>query len=143
MPVVQDHRDGGGGMSGGAGHESDGEPEEMDHSSAANESDNVKGGSSDGADSSEDSGSEDSSDMDEEECEHRRAECLDDMVDLERQFSFLKEQWVASLFRKIIGYFSLVCSSLWTVLKTNRSPVRAIDIYVENGNDREKSKYQT
>jgi len=63
--------------------------EEMDHLSAVHESD--KGGSSDG-DSSEDSDSEDSSEMDEEECETRRSECLDDMIDLEKQFSFLKEQ---------------------------------------------------
>jgi len=68
--------------------EGEAEHEEMDHSSAANESDK---GTSDG-DSSEDSGSEDSSEMDEEECEHRRSECLDDMIDLERQFSYLKEQ---------------------------------------------------
>lgn len=63
--------------------------EEMDHLSAVHESD--KGGSSDG-NSSEDSDSEDSSEMDEEECETRRSECLDDMIDLEKQFSFLKEQ---------------------------------------------------
>nr|CAG4650631.1 EOG090X0IS7 [Sida crystallina] len=81
MPVVQED-----------GHEkeeSEGEQEEMDHSSAANESE--KGVSSDG-DSSEDSGTDNSSDMDEEECEHRRTECMDDMIDLERQFSYLKEQ---------------------------------------------------
>ena len=85
MPVV--HQD-----DGHEKEESEGEAEheEMDHSSAANESDK---GTSDG-DSSEDSGSEDSSEMDEEECEHRRSECLDDMIDLERQFSYLKEQWV-------------------------------------------------
>ena len=30
--------------------------------------------------------------LDEEECERRRGECLDDMTDLERQFSTLKDQ---------------------------------------------------
>ncbi|KAK4003091.1 breast cancer metastasis-suppressor 1-like protein [Daphnia magna] len=69
--------------------EGEGEHEEMDHLSIAHDSE--KGGTSDG-DSSEDSGSEDSSEMDEDECENRRSECLDDMIDLEKQFSFLKEQ---------------------------------------------------
>nr|CAG4635194.1 EOG090X0IS7 [Alona affinis] len=67
----------------------EGEHEEMgDHLSPTHDSD--KGGSSE--DSSSDSGSEDSSEMDEEECENRRTECLDDMIDLEKQFSYLKEQ---------------------------------------------------
>jgi len=44
-------------------------------------------------DDSSTAGSEDdSSEMDEAECERRRSECLDDMTDLERQFTFLKEQ---------------------------------------------------
>ena len=30
--------------------------------------------------------------LDEEECEKRREECIDDMADLERQFQQLKEQ---------------------------------------------------
>lgn len=70
----------------------EGDQEEMgDHLSPTHDSD--KGGSSDGDSSSSDSGSEDSSEMDEEECENRRTECLDDMIDLEKQFSFLKEQY--------------------------------------------------
>ena len=80
MPVAHNDRD---------KDDSEGEHEEMDHLSIAHDSD--KGGTSDG-DSSEDSGSEDSSEMDEDECENRRSECLDDMIDLEKQFSFLKEQ---------------------------------------------------
>nr|CAG4643626.1 EOG090X0IS7 [Ilyocryptus agilis] len=67
--------------------DSEGEAEEMDHSPIHSD----KGASSDG-DSSSDSGSEDSSEMDEEECENRRSECLDDMIDLEKQFTYLKEQ---------------------------------------------------
>ena len=31
-------------------------------------------------------------DMDEEECSKRRNECLDDMAELERQFSEIREQ---------------------------------------------------
>ena len=31
-------------------------------------------------------------DLDEEQCDERRNECLDDMADLERQFSELREQ---------------------------------------------------
>jgi hypothetical protein len=32
------------------------------------------------------------SEMDEEECERRRTECMDNLVDLERQFTLLREQ---------------------------------------------------
>jgi len=32
------------------------------------------------------------SEMDEEECERRRTECVDNLVDLERQFTLLREQ---------------------------------------------------
>lgn len=32
--------------------------------------------------------------LDEEECERRKTECLDDMADLEKQFSDLKEVYV-------------------------------------------------
>lgn len=34
------------------------------------------------------------SELDEEECERRKNEFLDDMIDLERQFTDLKEQYV-------------------------------------------------
>jgi len=86
MPVVQN-------MDRGEKEDSEGEveQEEMDHLSVRQDSD--KGESTDGInDSSEDSGSEDSSDMDEDECDNLRSECLDDMIDLEKQFTFLKEQ---------------------------------------------------
>nr|CAG4641351.1 EOG090X0IS7 [Eulimnadia texana] len=63
--------------------------EEMDHDKHGGHSD--KEGSM-ASDSSPGSDSEDSSEMDEEECEHRRTECLDTMSDLERQFLLLKEQ---------------------------------------------------
>jgi len=86
MPVVQN-------MDRAEKEDSDGEveQEEMDHLSVRQDSE--KGESTDGMnDSSEDSGSEDSSDMDEEECDNLRSEYLDDMIDLEKQFTFLKEQ---------------------------------------------------
>lgn len=47
---------------------------------------------SDGDDDSEGSIEEDGSDMDEEECSKRKNECLDDMAELERQFSEIREQ---------------------------------------------------
>lgn len=47
---------------------------------------------SDGDEDSEGSIEEDGSDMDEEECSKRRNECLDDMSELERQFSEIREQ---------------------------------------------------
>ncbi|XP_077996343.1 breast cancer metastasis-suppressor 1-like protein [Glandiceps talaboti] len=52
------------------------------------------GKTSDDSDSSSSPSDEDddSSDMDEGICEQRRGECLDDMTDLERQFTDLKEQ---------------------------------------------------
>uniref|UniRef100_V9KWL6 Breast cancer metastasis suppressor 1 n=1 Tax=Callorhinchus milii TaxID=7868 RepID=V9KWL6_CALMI len=63
--------------------------EEMEQDSPENEdtSDEETGSSS----GSEEEG-EDSSEMDDEDCERRRTECLDEMSDLEKQFSDLKEQ---------------------------------------------------
>lgn len=65
----------------------DSDAEEMDHDS--NDSDK----SSTNSDSS-DNGSDydDSSEMDEEECERLRSEYVEDLVDLERQFTLLREQ---------------------------------------------------
>jgi len=66
--------------------ESDGEGEEMSHDSNDSQS-------SASCDSSpENSDSDDSSEMDEDECERRRNECMENLLDLERQFSLLKEQ---------------------------------------------------
>lgn len=48
--------------------------------------------SNEDSDSSSGSEDEDSSEMDEEDCERRRTECIDDMADLERQFMHLKEK---------------------------------------------------
>ncbi|CAC5378471.1 BRMS1 [Mytilus coruscus] len=62
------------------------EEEEMDHEPA--ESDKS-------SDEESESGSVDDdeiSDLDEEECDQRRTHCLDEMADLERQFSDIKEQ---------------------------------------------------
>ncbi|XP_011303916.1 breast cancer metastasis-suppressor 1-like protein [Fopius arisanus] len=67
--------------------DSEPEGEEMSHDS--NNSDQ----SSASCDSSaEHSDSDDSSEMDEDECERRRNECMENLVDLERQFTLLKEQ---------------------------------------------------
>ncbi|OWF53358.1 breast cancer metastasis-suppressor 1-like protein-A [Mizuhopecten yessoensis] len=44
---------------------------------------------------------EDESDLDEEECERRKNEFLDDMIDLERQFTDLKEQ----LYKERMGQY--------------------------------------
>lgn len=68
--------------------ESEGEGEEMSHDS--NES-NQSSASCDS--SAEHTDSDDSSEMDEDECERRRNECMDNLLDLERQFTLLKEQY--------------------------------------------------
>uniref|UniRef100_UPI00398E3C46 breast cancer metastasis-suppressor 1 homolog n=1 Tax=Pristiophorus japonicus TaxID=55135 RepID=UPI00398E3C46 len=63
--------------------------EEMEQDSPENEeSSDEESGSTSG---SEEEG-EDSSEMDDEDCERRRTECLDEMSDLEKQFMDLKEQ---------------------------------------------------
>lgn len=36
--------------------------------------------------------------MDEEDCERRRMECLDEMSNLEKQFTDLKDQWDYEMF---------------------------------------------
>ncbi|XP_063226288.1 breast cancer metastasis-suppressor 1-like protein-A isoform X2 [Bacillus rossius redtenbacheri] len=65
----------------------DSDGEEMDRDSP--ESDK----STSSCDSSEPpSDSDDSSEMDEEECDRRRTECLENLMDLERQFTLLREQ---------------------------------------------------
>ncbi|XP_078057072.1 breast cancer metastasis-suppressor 1-like protein isoform X5 [Mustelus asterias] len=63
--------------------------EEMEQDSPENEesSEDESGSTS----ASEEEG-EDSSEMDDEDCERRRTECLDEMSDLEKQFTDLKEQ---------------------------------------------------
>ncbi|XP_032667595.1 breast cancer metastasis-suppressor 1-like protein [Odontomachus brunneus] len=66
--------------------ESEGEGEEMSHDS----NDSQSSASCDS--SAEHTDSDDSSEMDEDECERRRNECMDNLVDLERQFTLLKEQ---------------------------------------------------
>lgn len=67
--------------------ESEGEGEEMSHDS------NDSNQSSVSCDSSADhTDSDDSSEMDEDECERRRTECMENLMDLERQFGLLKEQ---------------------------------------------------
>ncbi|KAF4523253.1 hypothetical protein B566_EDAN006876 [Ephemera danica] len=73
MPGIKDDRD-----------DSDGE--EMEHESADSDKSSSSSDSSDGSDS------DDSSEMDEEECERRRTECMENLADLERQFTLLREQ---------------------------------------------------
>ncbi|CAD6234118.1 GSCOCG00007570001-RA-CDS [Cotesia congregata] len=67
--------------------ESEPEGEEMSHDS--NNSDQSSASCDSSADHSD---SDDSSEMDEDECERRRSECMENLVDLERQFTLLKEQ---------------------------------------------------
>ncbi|XP_059473375.1 breast cancer metastasis-suppressor 1-like protein-A [Neocloeon triangulifer] len=64
--------------------ESDAEDMEQD----SNDSDK----SSSSLDPSDSSDSDDSSEMDDETCARRRVECIEDLADLERQFSLIKEQ---------------------------------------------------
>ncbi|KAJ8683821.1 hypothetical protein QAD02_019613 [Eretmocerus hayati] len=67
--------------------ESEAEGDEMSHVS------NDSNGTSLSSESSEEhSDSDDSSEMDEDECEKRRNDCLNNMVDLERQFYLLREK---------------------------------------------------
>ncbi|KAI4464109.1 breast cancer metastasis-suppressor 1 [Holotrichia oblita] len=69
------------------GDESDGDMSAGDSDrSNMSEIDNVRDSSDEEADS------DDSSEMDEGECEQRRNECMDNLTDLERQFSLLREQ---------------------------------------------------
>lgn len=63
----------------------DTEEEDMDHEPAESEKSSED-------DSESGSGEDDGSDLDEEECDQRRTHCLDEMADLERQFSDIKEQ---------------------------------------------------
>lgn len=67
----------------------DSEPdgEEMSHDSNNSDQSSVSCDSS-----AEHSDSDDSSEMDDDECERRKNECMENLVDLERQFSLLKEQ---------------------------------------------------
>jgi breast cancer metastasis-suppressor 1-like protein len=69
--------------------ESEAEGDEMSHIS--NDS-NATSSSSES--SEENSDSDDSSEMDEDECEQRRMECVDNLVDLERQFYLLREKYI-------------------------------------------------
>ncbi|KAG8225338.1 hypothetical protein J437_LFUL005352 [Ladona fulva] len=74
MPGIKDDRE-------------DSEGEEMEHESGeSDKTSTCTGDSSDGTDS------DDSSEMDEEECERRRTECMENLADLERQFTLLREQ---------------------------------------------------
>ncbi|XP_013407838.1 breast cancer metastasis-suppressor 1-like protein-A [Lingula anatina] len=66
------------------------EDEEMEQESQ--DSDKSEDDESESGSGSEEGDEEESSELDEEECERRRDECLDDMLDLEKQFSDLKEQ---------------------------------------------------
>lgn len=67
--------------------ESEMEGDEMSHVS------NDSNATSSSSESSEEhSDSDDSSEMDEDECERRRTECLDNLNDLERQFYLLREK---------------------------------------------------
>ena len=66
--------------------DSEPEGEEMSHDS----NDTQSSASCDS--SAEHTDSDDSSEMDEDECERRRNECIENLLDLEKQFSLLREQ---------------------------------------------------
>ncbi|KAK7789163.1 hypothetical protein R5R35_010304 [Gryllus longicercus] len=65
----------------------DSDGDEMEHESGESDKSTSSCDSSDAP-----SDSDDSSEMDEEECERRRTECMENLVDLERQFTLLREQ---------------------------------------------------
>lgn len=72
------------------GMDSDGESgADSDRSNTSRENEADRRDSSDG---DEEADSDDSSEMDEGECETRRNECMDNLNDLERQFTLLREQ---------------------------------------------------
>ncbi|KAL4715695.1 hypothetical protein ACJJTC_006274 [Scirpophaga incertulas] len=75
---VEGDSDGDAEMSGGDTERSGGSSRGPDRDSSAEEADEPD--------------SDDSSEMDESECERRRNECLDNLADLERQFTILREQ---------------------------------------------------
>ncbi|XP_026330703.1 breast cancer metastasis-suppressor 1-like protein [Hyposmocoma kahamanoa] len=75
---VEGDSDGDGDMSGGDTERSGGSSRGPDRDSSAEEADEPD--------------SDDSSEMDEGECERRRNECLDNLANLERQFTALREQ---------------------------------------------------
>ncbi|CAG9135547.1 unnamed protein product [Plutella xylostella] len=75
---VEGDSDGDGDMSGGDTERSGGSSRGPDRDSSAEEADEPD--------------SDDSSEMDESECERRRNECLENLADLEHQFSVLREQ---------------------------------------------------
>uniref|UniRef100_A0A1B6DDC1 Breast cancer metastasis-suppressor 1-like protein-A n=1 Tax=Clastoptera arizonana TaxID=38151 RepID=A0A1B6DDC1_9HEMI len=66
----------------------DSEGEEMDHDSAESDKSSSSSESSDAG-----SDTDDSSEMDEEECDRRRAACLDHIATIETQYSHLREQY--------------------------------------------------
>lgn len=75
---VEGDSDGDGDMSGGDTERSGGSSRGPDRDSSAEEADEPD--------------SDDSSEMDESECERRRNDCLDNLANLERQFTVLREQ---------------------------------------------------
>nr|CAD7410784.1 unnamed protein product [Timema poppensis] len=81
MPGIKDDRE-----------ESDGE--EMDHDSGESDKSSTSCDSSEPPSDSDDSSAQRRhiSEMDEEECERRRSECMENLMDLERQFTLLREQ---------------------------------------------------
>lgn len=72
------------------GEESDGDVSaaESERSNTSREND----GARDSSEGDEEVDSDDSSEMDESECEVRRTECMENLTDLERQFTMLREQ---------------------------------------------------
>lgn len=74
----------------GGGDDSDGEMSGNESERSGSSRDNE--GGRDSSEGDEEVDSDDSSEMDERECEVRRNECMDNLTDLERQFTMLREQ---------------------------------------------------
>lgn len=68
------------------------EESEVDAEEGSHESGNESNHSSASDSSGDHSDSDDSSEMDEDECERRRVECMDNLMDIEKQFYVVKEQ---------------------------------------------------
>ncbi|XP_027729653.1 breast cancer metastasis-suppressor 1-like protein [Vombatus ursinus] len=122
-------------------------PDEMEVDYAENE-----GSSSEDEDTESSSVSEDgdSSDMDDEDCERRRMECLDEMSDLEKQFTDLRDQLYkerlsqvdAKLREVIAGKAPEYLEPLATLQENTRIRTKVAGIYRELCLESATNKYE-
>lgn len=111
-----------------------------------------EGSSSDEDDSDTSSVSEDgdSSEMDEEDCERRRMECLDEMSNLEKQFTDLKDQLYRERLSQVNGKLSEVeagqaseyLEPLAVLLENMQVRTKVAGIYKELCLESVKNKYE-